>query len=49
VAGVIHHVDVVAADPAQQFRETAVDLVGLAAVPSARIASIARTLWTMLP
>ena len=81
VAGVVDHVDVVAADPAQQLREAPVDLVGLAAVqrahvahevaialrldilspklpgtsakrasvPSARIASIARTLWTMLP
>ena len=38
VAGVVDHVDVVAADPAQQFREAAVDLVGLAAVQGTHVA-----------
>ena len=35
VAGIVDHVDVVAADPAQQFRETRSDLVGLAAMQRA--------------
>src|SRR5438445_654035 len=37
VAAVGDHVDVVAADPAQQFREAAVDLVGLAAMQGAHV------------
>ena len=38
VAAVGDHVDVVAADPAQEFREAPVDLVGLAAVQRAHVA-----------